>query len=467
MKDNPLDKPSDRGPTPFFHGRTPILASFENSLVKYRKKDEGTIFIVQGPPGIGKSALLDECRKKAKNKNWEVRKLVVPALWDPDLMAECLGLKKKESTTEKTVEGGGEISAGVAKFKGAVSGTTKKSIPKVTPRSLIQKIKNPLLLILDEAQHLGEDGGPPQEHLHAVKALLTEIHNGELGKPVILLAGGLGLTEDAFRALGISRMAEDCMFDMEPLEKEEERTVIRNWLKKAGEATGDVTHWIDTITTETVQWPRHVDSYARNAARLIKDNHGQMTADLLRSVMETGREKRWAYYTGRTEGLDDDHIVRLVEMFRDTPVEEGFRKQDIVTELGEPGFAQAVSRGVLYYSNPLYTLPIPSLYDCLTERATRIREAALRYERVKKQRQASRHPTRDVSGQQPESKDQSEAEGSQKEAGNHTPDSPSPEKEEGKEPTILKSEEGNPRQEPPPGRDSSNSDRDTDMGMER
>ena len=275
------------------------------------------------------------------------------------------------------------------------------------------------------------------------------------------------MTFQALEALGISRVAEDCMFDMEPLEKEEERTVIRNWLKKAGRATGDVTHWIDTITTETYQWPRHADSYARNAARLVKDNHGQMTEDLLRSVMETGREKRWAYYTGRTEGLDDDHIVRLVEMFRDTPVEEGFRKQDLAAELGEPGFEQAVSRGVLYYSNPLYTLPIPSLYDYLTERATRIREAALRYERVKKQRQASRHLTRDVSGQQPESKDQSEAEGPQKEAGNHTPDSPSPEKEEGKEPTIRKSEKDNSRQKPPPGRDPSNSDRDTDMGLER
>ena len=237
--------------------------------------------------------------------------------------------------------------------------------------------------------------------------------------------------------------------------------------KKEGEAKGDMKDWVDAIAKETYRWPQHIIAYTVPAAAHLRENGGEMTKEGLLSVLEQGRANRWAYYTDRTEGLDDDHIVRLVEMFRDTPVEEGFRKQDLVAELGEPGFAQVVSKGVLYYSNPLYTLPIPSLYDCLTERATRIREATLRYERVKKQRQASHHLTRGVSQQQPESKDQSEAEGPQKEAGNHTPDSPSPEKEERKESTILKSEKGNPRQDISPGRDSSNSDLDTDMGMER
>ena len=466
---DPLHKPSDRGSTPFFHGRKPILKSFEKSLVNYKKINGGTIFLVQGPPGIGKSALLAECWKKAKRKKWEVRKLVISALWNPQEMRKCLKLDAEARPVEKTM--GGEGRAGLPELglgvRGSLEATSVFDTEMPTPRDLIQKIKDPLLLILDEAQRLGESSNINGPYKDEVSDLLDQIHNGELGKPVILLAGGLGMTHAAFRALGISRMAAQCKFDMKPLEEEEERQVIKNWLKKAGKAKGDTTDWINAITQETYLWPRHVDSYARNAAQMLKANGGRMTPELLRIVMEKGREERWAYYTGRTEGLDDDHIVRLVEMFRDTPVAEGFQKQDLVAELGEPGFVQAVSRGVLYYSNPLYTLPIPSLYDYLTERATRIREAALRYERVKKQRQASRHPTRDVSGQQPESKDQSEAEGPQKEAGNHTPDSPSPEKEEGKEPTIRKSEKDNPRQEPPPGRDSSNSDRDTDMGMER
>ncbi len=111
-----------------------------------------------------------------------------------------------------------------------------------------------------------------------------------------------------------------------------------------------------------------------------------------------------------------------------------------------------MSKGVLHRYKDSYTIPIPSLYDYLTEKAGRIREARLRDEEI---------------GKQLESKDQSEAEGPQKEAGNHTPDSPSPEKEEGKDPTIRKSEKNNPIQEPPPGRDPFNSDQDTDREMER
>ncbi len=387
MKYNPLRKSTDRGPTPFFHGRKPILDSFEKRLVDDKEKKEGTIFIVQGPPGIGKSALLDECRKKAKNKKWEVRKLVVPALWDQDAMAECLGLKKKESTTEKTVEGGGEIIAGVAKIKGGLSGTTKKSTPKVTPRSLIQKIKKPLLLILDEAQHLGEDGGPPKEHLHAVKALLTEIHNGELGKPVILLAGGLGMTHAAFRALGISRMAAQCRFDLQPLKKEEERAVVQDWLS-AGKAKGDTTPWINAITRETYLWPRHVDSYARNAAHLVSANDGVMTEELLRLVMENGREERLEYYESRLEEIKDDHVLILEEMFHSDLARKGLSEAGIIRYLGKAGFEKAVSKGVLHRYKDSYTIPIPSMYDYLTEKAGRIREAKLRDEEIRKQVQA-------------------------------------------------------------------------------
>ncbi len=422
----------------------------------------GTILLIQGPPGVGKTALLAKCWEEAKKKWWDVAQITPRDLWDPDRLRKTLAVSPEIRVV------GGEGEAGIEKIcvaKGKAE-VTIDHLPR-TPIDILKTEDTPLLLILDEAQHLGEDSRITGGYKDDVRDLLDQIHNGKLGKSVILLSGGLGMTSRALNNLGISRSSLKSITDLGPLEEEGERTVIREWLKEEGEAKGDMKDWVDAIAKETYRWPQHIIAYTVPAVAHLRENGGEMTREGLLSVLEQDRANRWAYYTGRTEGLDDDHIVRLVEMFRDTPVEEGFRKQDLVAELGEPGFEQAVCKGVLYYSNPLYTLPIPSLYDYLTERALRIREATLRYERVKKQRQASRHLTRDVSGQQPESKDQSEAEGSQKEAGNHTPDSPSPEKEEGKEPTILKSEEGNPRQEPPPGRDSSNSDRDTDMGMER
>ena len=167
------------------------------------------------------------------------------------------------------------------------------------------------------------------------------------------------------------------------------KTALLGKCRKRAEREG----W--NTAAETHGWGHHIASYLDPAPEYLKKSKGEMIAEGLRIVREKGRANRWAYYTGRTEGLDDDRIIRLVKMFRYTPAEEGFQKQNLVAKLDKPGFAQAVSKGVLYYSNPLYTLPIPSLYDCLTERASRIREATLRYERVKKQIQTSRHRTTD------------------------------------------------------------------------
>jgi len=61
--------PYDRGYARYFHGRKRILASF--SLVLHRAIDEnlegnGTIFLIQGAPGAGKTALLYKCRELAE-----------------------------------------------------------------------------------------------------------------------------------------------------------------------------------------------------------------------------------------------------------------------------------------------------------------------------------------------------------------------------------------------------------------
>jgi len=51
----------DRGATPYFHGRTAILKEFDNILFNVRASRKGTIHLIVGDPGAGKSALLDQC----------------------------------------------------------------------------------------------------------------------------------------------------------------------------------------------------------------------------------------------------------------------------------------------------------------------------------------------------------------------------------------------------------------------
>ena len=238
----------DRGAAKHFHGRKTILSEFQKALAESMESKGGTIFLIQGPPGVGKTALLAKCWEEAEERGWGVAEIDPEDLWNPDELRKTLGLPPQERKVGKTT------GWGLDKIFNFFRKTeTEINSPLDTPADILKLKTAPVLLVLDEAQHLGEDGGVPEEHRKSVRTLLDQIHNSKLGRPVILLAGGLGMTFQALKALGISRMAEDCKFDMEPLEKEEERLIIRDWLEKAGGATGDVTHWIDTITTETVQ----------------------------------------------------------------------------------------------------------------------------------------------------------------------------------------------------------------------
>jgi len=60
----------DRGATPYFHGRLDILTDFRKILSYVQASRKGTIYLIYGAPGSGKSALLDECKKIAIDEDW-------------------------------------------------------------------------------------------------------------------------------------------------------------------------------------------------------------------------------------------------------------------------------------------------------------------------------------------------------------------------------------------------------------
>jgi len=67
--------PYDRGRARHFHGRKSILSNFSRVLqyaVSKNLESNGTIFLIQGAPGAGKTALLYKCRELAKAGGAEV-----------------------------------------------------------------------------------------------------------------------------------------------------------------------------------------------------------------------------------------------------------------------------------------------------------------------------------------------------------------------------------------------------------
>ncbi len=290
----PLTAATDRGPSPYFHGRESIRNNFKNLLDRSHASNTGTIFLVHGPLGAGKTALLYECQKYALEAGWNVVLIPPTALWDTNELLNALGKGRKMQLTR----GSGKFGVNaLIKLEAGVDFTLPEK--DRTPLEVLGGTKKPLLMVLDEAQVLSTEDISPTNHRSTATSLLTFIHNGNIGKPAILLAAGLGTTKASFGKLGISRFGRDCVVELGALSKKSERLVIEDWIKKDGEGQGDPSAWVDAIVQETHGWPQHIQCYADLASVYLQANGGIMTQDGLTSVLEAGHEARKAYYQGR------------------------------------------------------------------------------------------------------------------------------------------------------------------------
>ncbi|MCY4204339.1 MAG: ATP-binding protein [Bacteroidetes bacterium] len=364
----------DRGPTPYFHGRRRILRDFAKQLKLAAEEKDGTVFLIQGAPGSGKTALLHECEKLALANGWETtkKKIYPQALWTPSELRKSLG-----QNIRAKFSGTGGVMIQVAPIG------VKAEWAQKTTLSILGSGKKPLLLQLDEAQTIGTTNAPHTPELKSVATnVLQAIHNGELGRPVVLIAAGLGTTSDAFGALGISRFAESCFVELGALSRESERAVIYDWLTKEGGAQGNPTVWIDTIVQETHQWPRHVHSYAKHAAEHLKENGGIMTTQGLNAVIKLGQEGRKQYYKQRVAGFDGDEIACLYEAIASIRSGKRFKKDLILAPLikkyesdkAESLFKKLIDKGVISTDGILYSVPIPSMHDWMRSELERAKE---------------------------------------------------------------------------------------------
>ncbi len=364
----------DRGPSPYFHGRTKILENFQELLGYSSQNTWGTTFLIQGAPGAGKTALLYECQKYALEAGWNVVLIPPTALWDTNELLNALGKGRKMQLTQ----GSGKFGVNaLIKIEAGVDFTLLEK--DRTPLEILSGTKKPLLLILDEAQVLSTEGIPPTNHRSTATSLLTFIHNGNLGKPAILLVAGLGTTIASFGKLGISRFSEDCVAELGALSKESERLVIEDWIKKEGSGQGDSSAWLDAIAKETHGWPRHVHSYAKHASEYLKANGGAMTPDGLNSVLEAGHKARKVYYKQRVNDFKPSEIQCLAKAITDVQPGIPMDDEDIVSlmaqkfgdDRAEELFKRFEEKGILEKITMGYIVPIPSMHAWLKETYTR------------------------------------------------------------------------------------------------
>lgn len=151
------------------------------------------------------------------------------------------------------------------------------------------------------------------------------------------------------------------------------RAVIRDWIVKDGRAKDDPSEWIDAIVKETHGWPRHVHSYAKRAGEYLKKNHGVMSPEGLREVMEKGRKGRIKYYNQRVEEIEGANVIHLAQALFDLPAGKRFEKKIVIAELkkeystqkAEKAFSDFIEKGVIGKDGQGYSIPISSMHDWL------------------------------------------------------------------------------------------------------
>lgn len=370
----PLTAARDRGPSRYFHGRKRTQRNFKELLDRATQAGNGTTFLIQGAPGVGKTALVYECKRHALESGWDAASITPPTLWGSTEMLYAIGRGSRLRLTG----GSGKVGVdAVVKIEAGLDFSVNQE--NRTVLQVLRGGKKPLLLALDEAQALGKPDIPPSDQVGVVNSVLNSIHNGDLDRPVILLAAGLGTTLKSFGRLGISRFAANCFVELGALGKASERAVILDWLKKEGGAKGDPTGWIDAIARETHGWPQHIQSYANSAAEQLKANGGIMTPEGLHSVLEAGREDRKVYYKQRLVDFRVDQIRCLARSIASVPQGEPAEYRDIVSSLaqeyGEEGaeylFKSLEKEGLLAQSGLGYAVPIPSMHAWLKDEYVR------------------------------------------------------------------------------------------------
>ncbi|MCY4206310.1 MAG: ATP-binding protein [Bacteroidetes bacterium] len=353
------DYVADRGPARYFHGRAQILGNFDKLIKDSMETQKGSTFLIQGAPGAGKTALLEEMALGALERRWNVVEINLGDLYNPVQMAQTLG---KPYISRK--QGAFKTDAKVASTEHIKEVAGDSSVSRVLEK---MKFKRGALLMLDEAQRVA--GFTGSSNKIAVMETLDNLHNGKINHPIILLAAGLGMSKASFGDLGISRFKGGCFVELGALGKESERAVIQDWLVKEGGAKGDPAPWMDAIAQKTHGWPQHITAYADAAAKQIQHDRGEMTPKGLDVVYRLGMQRREAYYEQRTEEITRKERCSLARLVNNPAISDKLDREDIEEILSRDFgpdkatdlFNRAVEKGILHRQKGVYTIPIPSL----------------------------------------------------------------------------------------------------------
>ncbi|MCY4216728.1 MAG: ATP-binding protein [Flavobacteriaceae bacterium] len=336
---------SDRGKADYFHGRTKEINFVKDILKLSKEKKKGHSILIQGAPGVGKTALLRELEKIGSETGWTISRIELEALWNVNELYNCLIDEKTSQEVNVNVK----LAAGTMHFD-----RTERTVSKT-----IRAINKPRILVLDEAQMISVGHQTDSPEIKKAAQLFNQLHNIELEHGLVFLIAGLSDTRSIFKQFKISRFNSDCVINLSVLEKEAERSILKDYLVQgAGVDTNNpnLNGWIDPMSEETYQWAHHISSYGQVASEKVKNNHGLLSDELLFEGLKDSRDKKNIYYNGRFVELEAPERASIFNAIFENEEKEnvivGFKvksdfKTNPIIENSEKMFQEVIARGIL------------------------------------------------------------------------------------------------------------------------
>ena len=252
---------------------------------------------MQGAQGVGKTAVLAECARLARDAGWKVAGIEAKALYDPNAFRAAIGAPTVAYPTADGV---------------SVFDPFGESVELV----MHDHGAGGLLLVLEDAFTLAKAAAASNMVAAEMTMTLTAIHNSQSGEPVFLLAGGAEGVTGVFDELGIARFMGGCIVNMGGLCAEAEESVIRDWLVKDGNAGGDTDKWIKAIADNSQGWPQHIIAYVESAVEILAETGGVMTDEGLKETLRRGSLRKKEYFRSLRKGFSPVEMVDIAKSIK-------------------------------------------------------------------------------------------------------------------------------------------------------
>ena len=378
----------DRRLTEFFVGRERELEIIRGRVADVARlhrsgeiqPGEGSTVLITGVPGAGKTSLMARLRRK----------------WNDPEGSDPIGVEVGLSELESPESIAGAVlsrlpgSAGnwlarhLTSFNlvvlpvGAGAGLREKN-------SGVSDIKRPVVLFIDEIQNISDDRTSNEVRL------LTNLHLGTGGAPIVPVLAGLAHARDILDDAGLSRLSEDSILPLGALSSEEACQSAELFLE-AFHVVGERTGWPETVARWSDGWPMHV----HNTLRALADELAGCDGDLDR-VDRTAVKKRAAisrtnYYRQRTAGALENHPILLGNVMEGIG-QFGLTKPEVLNlireqaggsfaeiEDAEAVFRAMLAKGLIHGTEEHeYVCPIPSMRSwCAAFAGNRMHRLAMR-----------------------------------------------------------------------------------------